>query len=106
MNRIYCRYCGNFLYDSDTSSERFTVCKYAKPDCNIELTNFNRSLVNAENSDNDFLQYIADEIKGRLQTQYPKELKSLLRLTIRKKSPDRLFTTKKVKPELITVEKP
>ena len=106
MNRTYCRYCGIFLYDADTSSERFTVCKYNKPDCNVELTNFNRSLANAENSDNDFLQFIADEIKDRLQNQYPKELKSLLKLIIRQKSPDRLFVIKKPKSETITVRRP
>lgn len=92
MNRIYCRYCGEFLYDADTSSERYSICKYKKPDCNLELTNFNRSLSNAESSNNDFLVEFAKQTKLKLDNgKYPKELKPLLKLAMRKKSAKKLI---------------
>lgn len=90
--RIYCKFCGEFLYDTDSSSDGFNMCKYSRPDCTVSYINFLKSLEKSKNSQNQFIKQIAYKIQDELDNgQSPKNLKPLLKLVIRKKEPHRLF---------------
>jgi len=91
---IRCRYCGKILYRTEDSSDRYTMCKYSRPDCEIEYTNFFNSMRNAESSSSEFVRNIHKEILIRLKDDYPKQLKPLLKVVLRKKYVEKLFVVK------------
>ena len=76
MTRVNCRYCGIFLYDTDSSSDMFNMCKYSRPDCTVSHINFHKSLEKSKQSDKPFVRLIANQIQKELDNgKYPKNLK-------------------------------
>lgn len=94
--RVYCKYDGKFLYDADSSDNTNHYCKYGRPDCVVSYRNFLASLEKAENSDNEFIRNIALEIRIRLESgEYPKDLKALLKMIVKRKSVHKIFVPEK-----------
>ena len=92
MTRKFCDYCGTFLYDTVERSYTYSRCKYSRPDCTLEMRNFNASLQKAESSDNQWLRNMAKEVRIRLESgETPKSIKPFLKIVIRKKTPEKFY---------------
>lgn len=93
--RVFCKYCGKFLYDTISCSDTYSTCKYSRPDCNIENRNFMRSLHNAENSKSRMIKKICKYIRKKLADgEYPLNLKPLLKLAIKAQVPEKMIVVK------------